>query len=87
MEKKAKKTKKKAPIDLFSESRISVFLQSTFITIAALGLIGGGAYALDKYLGTFPVLFIIGLVMAYPITQFYLYKKFKSFAKNKLKNG
>ncbi|MBI4232174.1 hypothetical protein HY605_02985 [Candidatus Peregrinibacteria bacterium] len=87
MEKKVKKPKKKAPIDLFSESRISIFLQSTFITIVAVGLIGGGAYALDKYLGTFPILFIIGLVMAYPLTQIYLYKKFKNYAKNKLKNG
>lgn len=76
---------KKTPLDLFTESRVTVFLQSTAITIVAIALIGGGGYALDKFLGTFPLLFIIGIVIAYPITQVYLFKKFKGFANNKLK--
>lgn len=80
-----KKPKRKTPIDLFTESRITIFLQSTFITIAAIAIIGGGAYVLDKRLGTFPILFIIGLVIAYPLTQVYLFKKFKGYAKGKLK--
>lgn len=80
-----KKTEEKTPIDLFTESRISVFLQSTFITIAAIAILGGGGYALDKWLGTFPVLFIIGLAIGYPLTQIYLFKKFKGYAKDKLK--
>lgn len=76
---------KKTAVDLFTESRISIFLQSTFITIAATAIIGGAGYALDKYIGTFPLLFIIGIVIAYPLTQFYLFRKFKRFANNKLK--
>ena len=76
---------KKTALDLFAESRVTVFLQSTAITIVAIAIIGGGGYALDKFLGTFPIIFIVGIVMAYPVTQVYLFKKFKGFANNKLK--
>lgn len=81
-----KKTAKKHPLDIFAESRLSIFLNSTFTTLAIMAILGGGSYFLDKYLGTFPILFIIGLVSAFPLTQIYLFKKFKSYAKSKLNN-
>lgn len=76
---------KKTPIDIYAASRISVFLQSTFLTLAAIAVFGGGGYALDKYIGTSPVFFIVGLVIAYPLTQIYLFRKMRSYANNKLK--
>lgn len=80
-----KKTEGKTTIDILASSRINVFLQSAFITLIAIGIFGGGGYALDKYLDTFPVLFIIGLAVSYPLTQIYLFRKLKSYAKDKLK--
>ena len=80
-----KKAEEKTTMDLLASSRINVFFQSAFITLATIGVFGGGGYALDKYLGTFPTLFIIGLVISYPLTQIYLFRKFKSYAKDKLK--
>lgn len=84
MAKKLKNQSAKTPIDIFADSRISIFLQSGLITITMIAVIGGGMYLLDKKLGTFPVLFIIGLVMAFPLTQIYLFKRFRHYAKDKL---
>lgn len=81
------KKENKTSLDLFSESRLSVFLQSTAYTIIMIAIIGGGAYALDKYLGTFPAIFITGLVVAYPLTQIYIFRRIKKFSKDKLKNN
>lgn len=77
---------KKHLLDVFAESRINIFLQSGFYTIVMLGILGGGGYLLDQYFGTKPILFIIGLVIAYPVTQVFLFKKFRGYAKDKIKN-
>lgn len=76
--------KEKDIIDSWTNNRITVFLTATSYTIAMIAIIGIGSYYLDHYLGTFPVIFIIGLVAGFPITQFVIYKKFKKFAKKEL---
>lgn len=68
-------------IDLFAKSRLAVFAQATSYTISILLVFGFVSYYIDKKLGTFPVIFIIGLAIAYPLTQFLLFKKVKQFAK------
>ncbi len=68
-------------IDLFAKSRLAVFTQATSYTIGILLVFGFVSYYIDKKLGTFPVIFIIGLAIAYPLTQFLLFKKVKQFAK------
>jgi len=82
-----KEQKSKDSIDLFSESRLTIFLQSTAITIVMIAVIGGLSYSLDKFLGTFPIIFIIGIVAAYPLTQLYLFRKFRKFSRKKLKDN
>lgn len=75
-------------VDLTEEwtsTRISVFLQVTSYTIAMIAITAGGGYYLDQYFGTFPALFIIGLVVGFPLTQLIIYKKVKKFAQNKAK--
>ena len=77
--------KKQQKVDLaetWSSTRISVFLQTTAYTVMITAILGGGGYLLDQQLGTFPTLFIIGIVIAFPVTQVYLYKKFKSITQN-----
>lgn len=76
----------KGNIELFTASRLPVFLKSTIYTLLILGIIGAPAYFLDKYLGTFPTIFIIALALAYPTTQFILLKKVKNYAKKQLNN-
>jgi len=52
------------------------------ITIGTMGLLGIPAYFLDKKLETFPLLFIIALVVALPFSQYLVVKKMKEFLKN-----
>lgn len=73
-------------IETWGSTRIRVFLQTTATTIVVIAIFAGGGYLLDKQLGTYPTIFIIGLIVSFPITQIYLYKKLKKFAKSKI-NG
>lgn len=79
--------KKEQKIDLtetWSSSRITVFLQTTASTVVITAALAGSGYLLDQLLGTWPGLFITGLILAFPLTQLYLYKKFKKFAQTKV---
>ena len=69
-------------LDLFAKSRLAVFAQATAYTVGMLVVFGFISYYIDKKLGTFPIIFIIGLAIAYPLTQFLLFKKIKNYAKN-----
>lgn len=42
-----------------------------------MALFGGGGYYIDKKIGTFPILFIIGLVISFPLIQILVYKQTK----------
>lgn len=84
---KMPKGNKKDPIELFTDSRLSVFLQSSFYTVIMIAILAGGGYLLDQYFDTFPTLFIIGLAVGYPLTQIYIFRKFRKFGNKKLKNN
>lgn len=68
----------------WSESRLTVFLQSTFYTIVFIAVFGGLGYWLDQQFDTKPMLFIVGLLIAFPATQIHLYRKMKNYAKDKV---
>jgi len=82
--KKPKKDSKNL-MDQWSQSRLAVFLNATWMTIASVFIFAGTGYWLDQVLGTFPAIFITGLVVAFPLTQIMIYKKFRSFANKKVK--
>lgn len=73
-----------AVFDAWKSSRIAVFAHVAFITVATMAILGGGGYGLDMMLATGPAFFIVGLVVAFPLAQFFIYKKVKSISKSKL---
>jgi len=85
MANKIQKPKNSLLIDTWSSSRIAVFGQVTFITISVMATLAGGGYLLDQWLGTFPTLFIIGLVVSFPLAQAVLWRQVKGFAQSKVK--
>ncbi|MDP2691028.1 MAG: AtpZ/AtpI family protein [Candidatus Gracilibacteria bacterium] len=46
--------------------------------IGGLVIFAGGGYLLDRYLGTRPVLLIVGFVLSFIFTQYSIYKKFST---------
>jgi len=75
-----------ALMDTWASSRIAVFAQASIMMLIGMGLFAGAGYLLDNSLGTFPGFFIGGLVLAFPLTQFAIYKKVKSFSQDKVNN-
>lgn len=80
IEKSDQKTNKL--IDEFHQNRLAIFMQSSGFTVATMAFLGGGGYLLDKQLGSSPAFFIAGLVIAFPLTMFLLFRKFKKYATN-----
>lgn len=52
------------------------------ITIGTMAILGVPAYFLDKKLETWPIIFIVALVIAMPFSQYLVVKKMKEFVKN-----
>lgn len=80
----AKKTNKVDLTEHWSSTRITVFLQASASTVAIIAIFAGGGYLLDQQIGTWPGLFITGLILGFPVTQLYLYKKFKKLVSTKV---
>ena len=51
-------------------------------TILLMGFFGGLGYYIDKKIDTFPILFIIGLVISFPIIQIVIYKQTRALIKD-----
>ncbi len=52
-------------------------MKIAFTTIGLMALFGGTGYYIDKKIDTFPILFIIGLVISFPLIQILVYKQTK----------
>lgn len=61
---------------MFSE-HYKITFRVIAITISTMAILAGGGYLLDQQLGTYPTAFIVGLVLAFPVTQLVIYKTFK----------
>lgn len=51
-------------------------------TVGTVALLGIPAYFIDKWLGTWPVLFVLGLVASLPLSQILVLRSVKEFTKN-----
>lgn len=74
-------------LEIWKSSRIAVFVQVSFITLFTMGLFGGGGFLLDRYLETSPILFIVGLVLSFPLAQVAIYRKVRALTKSKLNSA
>ncbi len=72
--------KTKQALDKWSSSRLSTFFQVSAYTVTTMAVLGGGGYLLDRLLFTYPIFFMIGLIVSFPLVQVLLYKKFKKYA-------
>lgn len=63
-----------------------ITIKIAFTTIGLMALFGGTGYYIDKKIDTFPILFIIGLVIAFPLIQILVYKQTKALIKDKSDN-
>ncbi len=80
------KEKEEKTADLSTEwgsSRMTVLLTATSYTVGTIAVLGGLGYWIDSQFGTKPMAFIIGLVVAFPLSQIMVYKKTKKFAQTK----
>lgn len=87
MEKVQKSPSQNEILDAWSKGRIAVFAQVTGITIATMGILGGLSYYVDHALGTFPVLFIIALILSFPLVQLLLWRKLRNFGDDLIKKA
>lgn len=60
---------------------ISIKIAAT--TVFTIAFFGGLGYFLDKKIGSFPTLFIIGLGISFVLMQILVYKQAKALIKNK----
>lgn len=74
--------KDKKPLHhLMFAGHLKITIRVLGITIGTMAILGGIGYLLDKQLNTYPTVFIIGLFIAFPITQLAIYKTFKKLSK------
>jgi len=70
--------------DVFGEmyqTRIKMTVSIVVITLITLGVFGGVGYLLDHYLDTKPILLLVFIVISFPVTQFFLYKRAQNLMK------
>lgn len=71
------KSKNNNSSQIYFDNRIKVFLHVTLISLVVCGIVIGAGYMLDVYFNTKPTFLIVGLVLAFPLTQFLVYKHVK----------
>lgn len=85
-EQKDKKEIEKNILDFYYDSikskKIKASMYTISITLSTIAIFGGVGYLLDNYFATKPYIFIVLLVMSFPIGQILVYKKIKELFKN-----
>ncbi len=67
-------------LEAFSRSRLPVFLTATGLTTGVVAMSALMGYLLDKLFDTWPIFFVIFLVLSFPLTQWTLYRKMRNLA-------
>lgn len=69
---------KRQKIDQYTKKKFNVFVFSTFLTLFVVVALGGVGYLLDLQKGDGNHHYLaLGVVVAYPLTQYILYRKYK----------
>lgn len=69
------------------QDHFQITIKVAATTILLMGFFGGLGYYIDKEIGTFPILFIVGLVISFPIIQIVIYKQTKALLKHTEQSG
>lgn len=72
--------KRSLPAWIF-QKHFEITYKVLLITLIPLALFAGGGHLVDKYLHTNPVGMVIGLLIAFPLAQYMVYKTFTSNTK------
>lgn len=65
---------------------LSVLLRVVPSTLSIIGVCAGLGYLADKYFDSSPVGLIIGLIVAFPVLQYSIYKQTMSLISGKMNN-
>ncbi len=61
----------------YYRKRLEAYAYTSGFTLAMVLVIGGIGYLLDLKFGTGHRYFFLGIILSYPLTQYYLYRKFR----------
>ena len=64
-------------IEDYKRKRLEAYAYTSGFTLAMVLVLGGIGYLLDLKFGTGHRYLFIGIIVSYPLTQYYLYRKFK----------
>jgi len=64
--------------ELIFSKHLQITLRVAAITLGSIGIFTVGGYALDMQIGTKPLFLIIGLLISFPLSQYLIYKKFRT---------
>lgn len=66
-----------APMGVGLSEHFQITWRVATITLLSIVVFGGGGWLLDKWIRTFPLFMIIGMVISYPVAQILIYIVFK----------
>lgn len=72
--------------DIMFGGQLSILLRIVPTTLSIIAVCAGAGYLIDQEIGSSPVGLIIGLVVAFPVLQYSIYKQTKSLINSKLNN-
>ena len=68
--------------DLMFSKHIQITLRVAAITLGSILIFSGGGFLLDMQIGTKPLFLILGLVVSFPLSQYIIYRTFRSVTTN-----
>ncbi len=64
------------------QDHFQITIKIAATTVLLMGIFGGLGYYIDKKIETYPILFIAGLVISFPIIQIVIYKMTRALIKD-----
>ena len=65
-----------------AEHYVQITSRVAIVTVAVIALLAVPAYYLDQYLGTWPTLFVVALLLSMPLSLYMVYRVIKDLTHN-----
>ncbi len=72
-------------LDVMPRARLEIFAQVVLITLASIAIFGAIGYFLDHQFDTYPTIFVVGVFVSFPFTQFFLLRRVHKIGKERMK--